>query len=438
MAAASVPFEFYLPLKKNIADSDLLGIASTTSVDRDDERMSENALRMMVADIKRLGVNLFEDHEHGWQHTLGVIHDAELVNKQVQVKIRLDDATTNPKVPALLNKLKKGIRLGLSVGGKVTAEKWERVNDKRIKIIDGVKLYEVSVVGIPSNADSFVSIPQAIMKNMKKAHELPIYQIRGKKYYRDVRLGEYRAVDDPSDSIPIDDVSLGELEKPDEESPGNGEHRTYKSCPVCYSKAFQNDTCELCFWKNEPHITHIKYDLKEPQKTKNTIQKEQQKTPVPVKKATEDEQKKIWNRLVAAGLRSKIHTKDLLPKCPFCQGNAAEVLSLEEDREKSNQCLKCGARFSQDKTAKSAPFQKRKRNLTEAMLAFEAGELSEEEVIDLFQELVNSGMAWQLQGSYGRTAAAMISDGIIKLPKGKKIRDAYGNEVTEDSFKVRK
>lgn len=47
------------------------------------------------------------------------------------------------------------------------------------------------------------------------------------------------------------------------------------------------------------------------------------------------------------------------------------------------------------------------------ILAFEQGSLEDEQVLDLFQELVTTGLAWQLQGSYGRTAAALIEAGLI-------------------------
>ncbi len=48
-----------------------------------------------------------------------------------------------------------------------------------------------------------------------------------------------------------------------------------------------------------------------------------------------------------------------------------------------------------------------------AIIAYENGELSEEEIINLFQSLVNSGLAWRLQGHYGRTAHALIRAGLI-------------------------
>ena len=52
------------------------------------------------------------------------------------------------------------------------------------------------------------------------------------------------------------------------------------------------------------------------------------------------------------------------------------------------------------------------------IIAYENGELEEDEVISLFQELVNSGLAWQLQGHYGRTAASLIDVGLVQKVRG--------------------
>jgi hypothetical protein len=53
------------------------------------------------------------------------------------------------------------------------------------------------------------------------------------------------------------------------------------------------------------------------------------------------------------------------------------------------------------------------KELTQQLIDYESGELNESETIQLFQQLVDSGLAWNLQGHYGRTAYAMLKEGLI-------------------------
>jgi hypothetical protein len=52
-------------------------------------------------------------------------------------------------------------------------------------------------------------------------------------------------------------------------------------------------------------------------------------------------------------------------------------------------------------------------NTAEKLIAYEEGTLTDDEFLSLFQELVDSGLAWQLQGHYGRTANYLIQEGFI-------------------------
>jgi hypothetical protein len=47
------------------------------------------------------------------------------------------------------------------------------------------------------------------------------------------------------------------------------------------------------------------------------------------------------------------------------------------------------------------------------LVAYESGELDQDETVELFQELVDTGAAWQLQGSYGRQAQRFIDAGLV-------------------------
>ncbi len=54
---------------------------------------------------------------------------------------------------------------------------------------------------------------------------------------------------------------------------------------------------------------------------------------------------------------------------------------------------------------------RRNMDQLDKMMLFESGELDFEGIIELFQDLIDSGLVWQLQGSYGRAARSLIDEG---------------------------
>ena len=50
------------------------------------------------------------------------------------------------------------------------------------------------------------------------------------------------------------------------------------------------------------------------------------------------------------------------------------------------------------------------------IMAFEQGELENEQVYALFQFLLDSGMIYSLQGSYQRMAEDLLLAGVIEMP----------------------
>ena len=51
--------------------------------------------------------------------------------------------------------------------------------------------------------------------------------------------------------------------------------------------------------------------------------------------------------------------------------------------------------------------------MLDKLIAFEEGTLDAYGTVELFSQLIRSGEAWSLQGFYGRTAQALIAQGIL-------------------------
>ncbi len=135
----------------------LEGYASDDSWDRDGDRMHSSALRGMAETINRGGLNLFADHEHKLDSTLGVFTKAEVQGNKLWVQARLEDPENNPRVKSLLSKLDAGMRCGLSIGGDLDKHHFEDYNGRRSRVIDSVKLYEISAVMLPANANAVIT-----------------------------------------------------------------------------------------------------------------------------------------------------------------------------------------------------------------------------------------------------------------------------------------
>lgn len=52
-------------------------------------------------------------------------------------------------------------------------------------------------------------------------------------------------------------------------------------------------------------------------------------------------------------------------------------------------------------------------DIVDRLIAFESGELDDDQTIELFQELVDTSLAWFLQGAYRRSATRLIDAGLV-------------------------
>jgi hypothetical protein len=67
----------------------------------------------------------------------------------------------------------------------------------------------------------------------------------------------------------------------------------------------------------------------------------------------------------------------------------------------------------------TAPLQEgiimKKKGIHERIIMYENGELKLTEIVILFQELIDSGFAWKLQGHYGHIAGELIEAGLCNM-----------------------
>jgi len=51
-------------------------------------------------------------------------------------------------------------------------------------------------------------------------------------------------------------------------------------------------------------------------------------------------------------------------------------------------------------------------DLVSKIIEYESGDMDIDAMIEFFQDLIDSGLAWTLQGHYGRTAKELIDSGL--------------------------
>lgn len=191
-ANGSFPFTFYI--EKAVAtetEKELIieGVASTTNIDHDNERMSKEALDAMVNIINTTGVPLRVEHSKSENAVIGDVFKGWVDDRQqLHIQARLDKS--HPVSPILHHSMKElGKKMGFSVGGLVkrAMREFSEAKGKIVKTFYDVELKEVSVTPRPANYDSW-----AVAKSMAK-DEVEAEAMRGT--YHDTFLFENPQMD---------------------------------------------------------------------------------------------------------------------------------------------------------------------------------------------------------------------------------------------------
>lgn len=133
------------------------GVASSTSIDKTNERMTEKAVAKMATCA---GIDLLPSHTAGPMDELGTITEAQVDNEKLRVCGKLD--ADNPEAIRFFRKCVAGKAYQLSVGGRVKQAHWAFDDDakKSIKHIDDVELDHVALCrpGRAANPDTYLAV----------------------------------------------------------------------------------------------------------------------------------------------------------------------------------------------------------------------------------------------------------------------------------------
>lgn len=135
----------------------LRGIATNTQIDKEDERMSKAFVEKIKTSV--LGLNVFAEHSHTIDKTVGFIDEVIDDGDNVIVDTALEDAEDNPLVKSIVNKIKHGTKIGYSIGGRILKAKkvWDDMAKKTITEIEDGEIFEVSLTAMPAGVGTWTS-----------------------------------------------------------------------------------------------------------------------------------------------------------------------------------------------------------------------------------------------------------------------------------------
>jgi HK97 family phage prohead protease len=150
-------FELFIPFEKTVNDDGSLklfgGIASSTSVDKDNERMDKAVLNKIASDLKKNSTVFFNHDLKGLG--VGTVASAEVVNDSVRISVV---PTKAEGMRDVVTQIQEGVLKSFSIGGKIRdwEDQFDEKLNKKVRVIKDVDCYEVSVVGIPANSDASI------------------------------------------------------------------------------------------------------------------------------------------------------------------------------------------------------------------------------------------------------------------------------------------
>lgn len=153
---SELPFEILIPFEKSETGAELRlfsGIASSTSVDRDNERMDKSVIDKIASELRKNSTVFFNHDTKGLG--VGTIIKSESEGGKVHIDVR---PTQAKEMEGVVTQIREGVLKSFSIGGRIKdyENEFDEKLGKNVRVIKDVDVFEVSVVGVPSNTDASI------------------------------------------------------------------------------------------------------------------------------------------------------------------------------------------------------------------------------------------------------------------------------------------
>jgi HK97 family phage prohead protease len=188
-------------------DLHVVGTTSSTIRDLHGDEMTLSALKSMEETAKN-NMTVFLNHNYNVPDDIfGSVTDARIVKRfddetgaevyDLDVDVRVVGEDENPLAMKTYRAIKRGVKLGLSIGARVDKVSKKKGNGgEDTYVIESVRLLETSVVGIPANQRSYLQNALKSLKQAEQAGEIEVSEIEALKPSEDVEKDAHKAAPD--------------------------------------------------------------------------------------------------------------------------------------------------------------------------------------------------------------------------------------------------
>jgi hypothetical protein len=181
------------------------GVASTTKIDREDERCSKSFIGKMKRTAKGLPILDNTHYASGAEDTIGVITKTTGDAETFELEARLMKPEDSNAVDYIIKQMKTGIRYGFSIGGRISKvfREFNEKLKKEIWVLDDGELFHVALTTQPANPETLGVAISKSLGSIKNTSGKVSYNHNSKLAKQSPKIEEVKIKELPRMAFPI-------------------------------------------------------------------------------------------------------------------------------------------------------------------------------------------------------------------------------------------